>query len=286
VHSRRALALYLALNAADQRLNHAAKLGDPLAIALAEPLAPLRAQLNALQLPLLPRLTAEAAPLTSLPLEERWPQLDGMFVVTSERITYQSMPTLSVNSSQPSVPLPAFAALENVATLHDLPSYVRPIDELVAFARSMRERVPSWSPAVSVPLMVPAHVLSRVLVSLSKAGAKEPLLIARTASGDIVSATLHVLVDGIDPPAARSDAKLRVRLGGYTVTLNSQVTDIPRVQDATGYHFDLPRLYGLLQKSSVKHAAVSFQSDVSAVQLTLAVLGLPSASRPIEFTVQ
>ena len=286
VHTRRVLALMYQLIAADQRLAQATRLGDPLAAALAPQLEPLRAELNALQIPLLPRLAAEVAPLASLPVQDNWPQLDGMFILYGDRIAYQRVPSIGVAALQAGAPAVTQPALEEVATLHDLPSYVRPIDELVAHVRKLREATPTWSGGVAVPQMVPAHLLSRVLVSLSKAGAKQTQLLARTAAGDVASATLHVLVDKVDPLPARSDTRLRIRLGGYTLTLNNLVTDIPRVQDDTGYHFDLPRLYGMLSKSNPKTAAVSFQSDVSAVQLTLAVIALPSANRPIEFVIQ
>lgn len=285
VHSRRALALVYALIAADQRLARGARLGDPLALALAPQLEPLRAELNALQIPLLPRLAAEVAPLAALPVQDSWPQLDGMLILYSDRVAYQRVPSAGVAALQAGA-VPQLPALETVATLQNLPSYVRPVDELVAHVRKLREEAPAWSGGVAVPQMVPAHLLSRVLVSLNKAGAKQTLLLARTAAGDVASASLRVLIDKVDPLPARSDTRLRVRLGGYTLTLDNLVSDIPRVQDETGYHFDLPRLYGMVAKSGPKTAAVSFQSDVSAVQLTLAVLSLPSANRPIEFVIQ
>jgi hypothetical protein len=281
-HARRALWMGLQLTEAEQRLARAAQQGDPLAGALAQPLAGLQATLASLRLPVLPQLDPELAVIADA-APERWLQLAGIWVVDGQRVLHYAVPRRSLAELRAASALPQPVT---VVTLHDLPSYTRPLEEVVSSARDALAQQPGAVFGVAASADTPSHVFGRLLVSLSKAGVAAPVVIGSTAAGDWVGVPVHVTLTSPDAPGPIADIRLRIRLGGYTLRVGNLVSDLPRVQDGAGYHFDLPRLSAALAKSTAHSAAISFMGDLAARQLQAALFCLPKSLQRVELLVQ
>lgn len=282
-HMRRALWLGLQLMDADQRLVRAAQQGDPLASALSQPLAGLRATLESLRLPVLPQLESELQVDAPDSAPEHGLQLAGIWAVSGQRVLYYAVPRRSLAELRaPRAP----EAPETVMTLHDLPSYTRPLDEVVRSAQNALQRQPGAEFGATASADVPSHVFGRLLVSLTKAGIATPVVIGRTSSGEWVGEPVHVTLASPDAPGPIADIRLRIRLGGYTLRVGDLVSDLPRVQDAVGYHFDVPKLSAALARSTAHSAAISFQGDLASRQLEAALFCVPKGVQRVELLVQ
>jgi hypothetical protein len=281
---RRALWLGLQLLDADERLARAAQQGDPLAVALMKPLAGLRAALAEVRLPVLPRLEPELqVTAADRPPPEHWLQLAGLWAVSGQRVLYYAVPrrTLAELRASSAAPAP-----QTVLTLHDLPSYTRPLDEVVQSARDALAQQPDAAFGATASADVPSHIFGRLLVSLTKAGIATPIVIGRTSGGDWIGEPVHVTLASPDAPGPIADIRLRIRLGGYTLRVGDRISDLPRVPDAAGYHFDVPRLSAALAHSTARSAAVSFMGDLASRQLEAALLCLPKSAQRVELLVQ
>ena len=286
---RRSFGYMLELGATLQRLDKAAKLGDPLAAALDEPLAALRQQLLAARVRLSPRLgdevTAVAAPdALGSPVPE-------LFLVVSEaEVRFSRVPLARVTETGSAEliaqPDPVAPKTLPLVALRDLSSFTRPIDELIAALRKLQAAgEPIGSAGVTTAGSVPAHVLGRVLISLDKAGVHQLALLGRAPDGSLLDAPLHVTFAGISPIPA-TELKLRIRLGGYSLSLGGATLDIPRVKGEAGWHFDVERLRAAAEKRIVKSAAVSFMADVAAEQVLVALFQVRPGKNPVELVVQ
>jgi len=284
---RRALARLELVSAADRRLLIAAKQGDPLAEALAPTLAGLREKLKSVRVQLTSRLGAElaaSAPELDVPL----PAFDAVFVMRGMDVFQLQLPAAQLGDggvSRTPAEQSAFPA-KPLVTLQDAVPYARPIDELVSQAKQLRNGAAQWTVGVAVTPGTPTLLWARVLVSLVKAGATRTFVVARNAQDGLVTAPVHLVQTGYADPVPNTELKLRVRLGGYTVKLPSVTQDIPRYQDATGYHFDQEGLKRALSGRKLRTAAVSYMGDVAVEQLVWALFCVPPLGQPVELIIQ
>ena len=284
---RRAIWYLEQVLAADQRLQSAAKNGDPLAGALVPNLVELRRSLQAPRVQLSPRITAELA-TTTPDGDARLPQLDALFVMRGMDVLYAPLPSAQlteqgvtrVNAEQ------AAPKLQPLVTLKDAVPYARPIDELVTQAKQLRNGAAQWSVGVAVTPGTPTLLWARVLVSLVKAGASRTFVLGRSQSDALTSVQVHLVQTGYAEPIPATELKLRVRLGGYTVKLLDVTQDIPRYQDETGYHFDQAGLVRALSPRKLRTAAVSYMGDVAVEQLVWALFSVPRLPQPVELIIQ
>ena len=94
------------------------------------------------------------------------------------------------------------------------------------------------------------------------------------------------MIPTVDPVANSPDLKLRVRLGGYSLDVGHGVTDIPRIRDESGLHFDVTALRARAAARTPRSAAGSFMPDVATEQVLLALLQIAPSKSPIDLVIQ
>jgi hypothetical protein len=285
--ARRAVWYLEQVYAADQRLQSAAKNGDPLADALLPSVAVLRGKLQSRRVQLSMHITPELSANTP-DTHGKLPLLDALFFMRGMDVLYAQLPSAQLGD-QGVTRVDAEHAppkLQALVTLKDAVPYARPIDELVTQAKQLRNGAAQWTVGMAVTPGTPTLLWARALVSLVKAGASRIFVVGRGEHDALTSVQVHLVQMGYAEPVPNTELKLRVRLGGYTVKLPDVTQDIPRYQDDTGYHFDQAGLVRALSPRKLRTAAVSYMGDVAVEQLIWALFSVPSLPQPLELIIQ
>ncbi len=237
---RRAASALREASLALSRLEHVAEGGDPFAASLAGIVAVDGAVLRTAEVGLTPALPAWLGARAAGAGEPSGAEL--ILVVRGSAIDYAYVPAVRlrggevelVSRSEPA--LPTFASLR---LADDGRAALAPLDALIAPLGALREPLGA-APRVGIAAEdgVPAWTMSRVIVTMVRAGYAAPDLLARAESGEARS----VPVDLVMGEEADADLAVFVRLGGYTLHEGRGARDIPRIRDAAGLRFDVDAL--------------------------------------------
>jgi hypothetical protein len=286
---RRAFAYLQQLSAAIARVERARGLGDPLFEALSTAVERDIASLHAFELRLPPRIPGDprarmAAGTTT------WPAPHVIVFAAPAELRYARVPRVRIGVNgverlaDPAPVFPETAAIPQSATDNAL--MTRSIDDLVTAMRAVRGDESAFRALLIAENGVGSQLPARALVSLRKAGATQLSFAARTQDGALLGAPIRLVISGLDPATDSADLKLRVRLGGYSIDVGHGITDIPRVRDDAGLHFNVSALSVQAATRAPRSAAVSFMPDVAADQLLLAMLQVAPSRGPIDLLIQ
>lgn len=255
--SRRALGALREALAATARAQRAAAAGDPLLSLLESELAQVTATVTAVRLR--PRVRIPSA--IGVPPAEVGTVLpfDLLVVVTEDAVHFGRAPVVQLDATGalvPALPGDALPAMTTVAVAADLPPVPQPLAEVAATAAAL-----SLSPGATVVLAptgsVPAHVLTRVLLSLARASVTVSHLGVEHADETLAAIPFRAVRAA---EAETPDVRARVRMGAYAVTReHGGDTIFPRVRDASGrLVFDAPGLRAFL--SAGRHGTVTLEA--------------------------
>jgi hypothetical protein len=286
---RRALVYLQQLSAAAARLERGRGLGDPLFDALAPAADRDVASLRAFALGLPPRLQGD--PRVAPQSGSAWPAPDVIVFARATGVGFARVPRVQIGMNgevvriaDPAPVFPELAAVPLDASDTSVPT--RSLDDLVTAMRSLRgEQLPFRVLLVAEPTSA-SLLPARALVSLRKAGATHLVLATCTKEGALLRAQVRIMIPTVDPVANSPDLKLRVRLGGYSLDVGHGVTDIPRIRDESGLHFDVTALRARAAARTPRSAAVSFMPDVATEQVLLALLQIAPSKSPIDLVIQ
>jgi hypothetical protein len=198
-----------------------------------------------------------------------------------------SVRSTDANIAQTAPTIPVFPAMATIPyDPADTSFATRSIDALVTAMKAARGDEASFRAWLVADAGITSQLPARALVSLRKAGARELFVAACTKDGALVASPIRLVLATVDPAAETPDLKLRVRLGGYSLDVGHGVTDIPRVRDEAGWHFDLPALHAQVSKRTPRTAAVSFMTDVAAEQLVQAMREVMPSKAPVDLVIQ
>jgi hypothetical protein len=287
---RRVLAYVQQLSAAALRLSQARSNGDPLAEAVASTVDREFAALRGMALRLTPRLTNDLR--LQLPAGAgAWPSPDLLVLISARELRYAHLPRVRPGTdgkfellAESDVTYPKMKSLAHA--VNDNSPATRPIDAFVDAMRTARGDAANPQVALVADTDVSAQLLARALVSMRKAGLPQLLLVARTKDGSLLGVPSRVVLPTDAPAGATPDLRLRVRLGGYSLDVGHGMVDIPRVRDASGFHFDLVALQSAAKKRAPRSAAVSFMSEVATEQVLMAMFYVTPERAPIDVLIQ
>ncbi|MFW6023976.1 MAG: hypothetical protein ACOC9O_04440, partial [Myxococcota bacterium] len=103
------------------------------------------------------------------------------------------------------------------------------------------------------------HVVARVLHAAMDAGMRPTMLAGRAADGTARGVPIRIR-DAREGPAGKPAARVFVRMGGYTVKTSEGSTDVPRVRDDSGLHFDMDGLMRATGGSRPASASLDFMT--------------------------
>jgi hypothetical protein len=287
---RRALAYMQQVSAAAVRLERARGLGDPLFEALAAAVDRDIASLRALPIRLPPHMPGDPRVLMA-PGSTQWPAPHVVVFVGATELRYSRLPRVQIGASgdvervaDPAPVFPETAAIPHSLTDSSPPT--RSIDELVTAIKAVRGEEVAFRALLVAETGMASALPARALVSLRKAGAQQLSFAACTKDGTLLGAPIRVVIATSESSGETPDLKLRVRLGGYSIDVGHGVTDIPRVRDDAGLHFDVTTLHAQAAARSPRSAAISFMPDVAAEQVLLAMLQVVPSRAPIDLVIQ
>lgn len=265
---RKAVAALTEISAIIQRLERTADAGDPLSRALQPDVARHADALAGMTLRPAPSIDpqwqvaeANAAAVTAGP--------DLVVLVGTSEARYGFVPRVRLTSEYAvevfAAGSPMLSTPAHVAFPTSFAPSIRPISELTASLQDALGDQQNVAVALGAAPDAPAHLIWRVLLSIRGAGAHPGWLLARSTDG-VTQAIAMETINASDEPKP-ANVYLRVRLGGYTVKIGQQESDIPRVKVDEGWRFDLPALDTALAGRAVRSAEVSFMGDLAAQHL-------------------
>jgi hypothetical protein len=287
---RRALAYVQQLSAAALRLSQARSSGDPLAEAVASTVDRDFATLRGIVVHLTPRLTNDLR--LQLPTSAGvLPSPDLLVLIGARELRYARLPRVRAGTdgkfellAESDATYPQLKSLPQPAI--DKSPVTRAIEPFVDAMRAARGDDANLHVALVADSDVPVQLVARTLVSMRKAGVPQLMLAVRTKDGSLFGVPLRVVLPALDSAGATPDLKLRVRLGGYSLDVGHGTIDIPRVRDASGFHFDLAALHSAAKARAPRSAAVSFMSEVATEQVLMAMFHVTPARAPVDVVIQ
>lgn len=265
--SRRALGALREALAAASRARRAADAGDPLLALLSTEIASVSSAVTAVELR--PQVDVPAA--IGLPTLEGGAVIpfDALVLVAEREVHLGRSPVVRVDATGALVHVLAgdvLPALRTVALAAELPAVPQALDDVVAAASAL-----GLSPGATVVIAptgaVPAHVISRVLLSLARASVTVTHLGAERAD-EVITAIPFRAVRAAE--AGTPDVRARVRLGGYAVARGERGRDttLPRVRDAAGaLTFDVVGLRTFLAAGAHASVALEAMATVEGVEV-------------------
>ncbi|MFK7987464.1 MAG: hypothetical protein AB8I08_15690 [Sandaracinaceae bacterium] len=149
--------------------------------------------------------------------------------------------------------LPAF---DRVAFSRDGRAGVTPYHELV---EPLRQLASTGQVGLTAEDEVAALTVTRVLISMARAGIESPLLLGRGLQDELRSLPVSLLMG----EESQAPASLWVREGGFTVhRRGSALETIPRVRRDNALHFDFATLADRAAPSARLPASMRYMSDV------------------------
>lgn len=257
---RRAIGALAEASAALGRLARIAADGEPLIQALAASVATDAAILQ----------TSAIHPTPALPDDLHVPEIGSrgasahpelLLVVTERELRYTYVPSVRVGSGGVEMVAPATPVLPAWGRLplrDDHRTAVAPYDDLVERLRPIHTAHPVDSVALAAAGDMDSHRVSRVFVSLRRAGIPTPSIVSRGAQGEARSLAITLIMG----EESSRPLSLFVRLGGYTLHRHRASLDIPRVRDDAGLHFDVATLEARASASARLPAALRYMSGV------------------------
>lgn len=231
--SRRALGALREALGATERARRAATAGDPLVSLLVARLAEVADAVTGVEL----RPSVDVPAAIGLPTLEGGAVLpfDALVLVAEREVHLGRSPIVRVGPTGAilhGIPGDVLPAMRTIAIAAELPSVPQSLDDVVAAASAL-----GLSPGAVVVMAptgaVPAHVMTRVLLSLSRASVTVTHLGAERADETLTAIPFRAARAA---EAGVPDVHTRVRLGGYAVARGERGRDttLPRVRDASG----------------------------------------------------
>jgi len=257
---QRAIGALREANAALSRLERISETGEPLLASLAALVAVDGAVLR----------SSAIRPTPSVPLEmgvhgvgSRGTEAssDVVFVVDASGIRYSHVPTVRIARGEvvlEATASPALPAWGSIPFRDDGRAAVMPYDALIAPLEAVSREVPGARVGLAASSGVPSIQISRVLLSMVRAGMSGPALLGRGQSGELRSLPVELRMgDDQSQPV-----ELFVRMGGYTLERRGRSLDIPRVRDEAGLHFDVAALERAARDHGDSPAALRYMGVV------------------------
>ena len=280
---QRAIGALREANAALTRLERISETDEPLLASMAALVAVDGAVLR----------TSAIRPTPSVPLEMGVHGVGGrgteagselVFVVDASGIRYAYVPTVRIVRNEvvlEATGSPSLPAWGTIPFRDDGRAAVMPYDALVEPLAALSREVPDAAIGVAAASGVPSIQISRIIITMVRAGMAAPSLLGRGQSGELRSLPVEFVM-GEDQS---HPMELFVRLGGYTLDRRGRSTDIPRVRDAAGLHFDVAaleraardhggapaalRYMGVVEWGAVLDAAFHLRSEPGDLHLVL-----------------
>lgn len=287
---RRAFVYLQQLSAAVGRLERARGVGDPFSDALSASVERDIALLRALTLRVPPSIPGD--PRLRMPRNSAmWPAPHVIVFAHANELQYARVPRVRIGLAgevervaDPAPVFPETAAIPHSPT--DTLPPTKSIDDFVTAMRSLRGDEAAFRALLVADAGLTSQLPARALVSLRKAGAQSLTLAARTRDGALLGTPIRLVLPTVDTPGDTADLKMRVRLGGYSLDVGHGVTDIPRVRDESGLHFDVAALAAQAAARAPRSAAVSFMPDVAIEQVLVALFQVTPSRTPIDLLIQ
>lgn len=283
---RRAVSALLEGRAAIARLQKADAAGDPFPHALRKRLAADVKVLSAAKLAPSPQLP-DGLPVTEVKGGPQAPDVEVLLVVLDGEVRYGWVPRVTLDDDGEAKLLvgghPVLPETESVRIPHDFRPAVQPIDSLTTALRKVAGPGPGPLVAIASAPGVYAHVVSRVLHSAKDAGMAPVGLAGRDAKGGLRGVRVN-LRDAREGTDGRPAAEVRVRMGGYTVKTSHGSSDVSRVRDDSGLHFDVAGL----KRATGDHlptASLDFMTVAEMGPVTEAALALAPTQAPLQLLI-
>ncbi len=203
-----------------------------------------------------------------------------LVVVEPGRVRYAYVPAARVVGERVVVTTAGEPTLPRWASFDvrdDHRAAVVPYEDVTAHFAALQRQRPHGTVGVASSGEVTGIEMSRILVSLERAGLPTPTLVARGLEGE--ARELHIRLVGEDEGAP---ASVYIRLGGYSIHLGTHLIDMPRVRDGDGLHFDLAGLARRTAAGAAEPAALRYMSSVAWADVVDAAFHLrPDASREL-----
>lgn len=279
---RRAVRFLEEVSGALDRLEARAEAGDPFARQLAWSIPTDRLVFDGVEIAPKPR-AAQAFPVFGGG-QEGAPPSGAVLDVREDGVRFAFMPRARLTAG--GVELVADGA-PMLPGWHEVPlprcyrPVVLPIEELVP---EIRRFLGTSGVAVTTSTPVPAHLLSRVFLSLAQAGVEDYGLLGVDERG--IARLLPVELVRGDAPENHGSRHVFVRLGGYSVQVRGRgLSAIPRVRGDDGFHFDVEALAAAVDEGPPHgDRSLSFMSVVPSDVVAEAAFGL-SGGAPVTWIV-
>lgn len=276
---RRAASALREASLALARLERVAEGGDPFAASLAGVVAVDGAVLHTAELSLTPALPGWLGARAAGGGEPSRAAL--ILVVRGDAIDYAYVPAARLRGGEVELVSPGEPALPSFASLplaDDGRAALAPLEALIAPLAALREPLGAEARVgIAAEDGVQAWTMSRVIVTMVRAGYAAPDLLARAGSGEARS----LPVDLVMGQEAEADLAVFVRLGGYTLRDGHGARDIPRVRDASGLRFDVDALARSARPRRGARASLRYMGGVSWGAVLDAAFRLRAAPAPL-----
>ncbi len=280
---RRSIAAVVEARAAIRRIDQA-ELAGPFWDFVGEELTQDRTALD--DVILRPHARLDDLPLVSIDASGPETRPSLILIVTPEGFRYSWVPLgVRITDAGPRAVVYGEPVLPETREVR-FPSELNPVPRAIESAAPILAELSAHLPEGAVVALgsqpdVSAHVLSRMFLSLRRAGMSSPALLARGPNGVPRTVPLELVRSRDELP---SDALwVHVRLGGYTIRRRGAGrTDIPRVRDARSdeWRFDIAGLRGATEDGS-RRKALSSMANVRTGELVNAAFTLSSGASPL-----
>ncbi|HJL19409.1 MAG TPA: hypothetical protein RMH99_27330, partial [Sandaracinaceae bacterium LLY-WYZ-13_1] len=212
-------------------------------------------------------------------------QPDLIFVVDADALHYAFVPTVRIVGERvqlESAARPALPAWGEIPLGDDGRAVVLPFDDLVERLRPVAGRVPGAEVGLAATAEVASLRISRVLLSMVRAGMEPPALLSRGLHDEARSLPVELVMgEEREPPL-----ELFVRMGGYSLSRRGAGSeDIPRVRDDRGLHFDLATLERRARAAGDVPAALRYMGVVEWGTVLDAAFHLRPESGPLSLVL-
>lgn len=258
---RRAVAALKEGGGAIVRLRAAGRTGDPFPRALDSRLSNDAQALQGAVLTPTPRLPEDASAVVA-PAEGEPATAHLVLVIHPGQLRYGWTPQVRLGEDgeiQLGAPgRPMLPEMKAIAIPRDFRPAVTPVKGLADELRELGANEGA-TVAISASEDLMAHVVARVLHSARATGLKPSMLVGRAADGTARGVPIRVR-DAREGPEGKPAARVFVRMGGYTVKTRKGSTDVPRIRDDSGLHFDVDGLVRAAGGSAPASASLDFMT--------------------------